>query len=310
MTSSGTALPAATPAPPPIGAHVQIKGGLATGGLACTDTVAARAVQVFVGNPRGWRPSAGDPVQDAAFTAGCAERGVPSFIHTPFLVNVGSPNEATVEQSIATIRHTLTRGAQLGCAGVVVHAGSAVGEDRYEAALAQLHEQLLPVLAELPDDAPRLLIEPTAGGGRSLAATVEDLGPYLAALEHHPAVGVCFDTCHAWAAGHDLATPGGMTATLDALTATVGPGRLGLVHANDSLDACGSTRDRHATIGAGSIGSGPYGPAPFAELLTHPAVAGVPVVVETPSADGGHARDIALLSALRDGATLPTAVPA
>src|SRR3712207_2447306 len=216
--------------------------------------------------------------------------GVPSFIHTPFLVNVGSPTEATVEQSIATIAHTLARGAQLGCQGVVVHAGSAVGEDRYEDALRQLHERLLPVLDAAPDAGPRLLVEPTAGGGKSLAATVEDLGPYLAALESHPAVGVCFDTCHAWAAGHDFSVPGGMTATLDALVATVGPGRLGLVPANDSLDPGGSPRDRHTTIGAGSIGT-----APFAELLPHPAMAGVPVVVETPSDDDGHARDIALL---------------
>jgi deoxyribonuclease-4 len=283
---------------PPIGAHVQIKGGLAKGGLAYTDAVGAAAVQVFVGNPRGWRLTAGDPKQDALFVEGCAERGVPSFIHTPFLVNVGSPTEATVEQSIASIGHNLARGAELGVRGVVVHAGSAVGEDRYQAALRQLHERLLPVLDALPSDGPRLLIEPTAGGGKSLAATVEDLGPYLAALEDHPLVGVCFDTCHAWAAGHDLATPGGMTATLDALEATVGPGRLGLVHANDSLDECGSKRDRHTTIGAGSIGA-----APFGELLTHPSMAGVPVVVETPSElDGspsaGHKRDIELLRSL------------
>jgi deoxyribonuclease-4 len=296
---------------PPIGAHIQIKGGLARGGLVYADAVAARAVQVFVGNPRGWRLTHGDPAQDALFTAGCAERGIPAFIHTPFLVNVGSPTEATVEQSVASIAHNLTRGAQLGCRGVVVHAGSAVGEDRYEAALRQLRERLLPVLDGLPDEGPRLLIEPTAGGGKSLAATVEDLGPYLAALDHHPMVGVCFDTCHAWAAGHDLSVPGGMSATLDALEATVGPGRLGLVHANDSLDECGSKRDRHATIGAGSIGV-----APFAELLAHPSMAGVPVVVETPSElDGspwaGHARDIALLNdlaALR-AAPLPVAVP-
>lgn len=283
---------------PPIGAHIQIKGGLARGGLAYTDAVSAGAVQVFVGNPRGWKLTAGDPAQDALFTAGCAERGVPSFIHTPFLVNVGSPTEATVEQSIASIAHNLTRGAQLGCRGVVVHAGSAVGEDRYEAALHQLRERLLPVLDALPEHAPRLLIEPTAGGGKSLAATVEDLGPYLAALDDHPLVGVCFDTCHAWAAGHDLSVPGGMTATLDALEATAGPGRLGLVHANDSLDECGSKRDRHTTIGAGSLGV-----APFAELLAHPSMAAVPVVVETPSElDGspsaGHARDIALLRSL------------
>jgi len=283
---------------PPIGAHIQIKGGLAKGGLAYTDAVGARAVQVFVGNPRGWRLTAGDPRQDALFVEGCAERAVPAFIHTPFLVNVGSPTEATVEQSVASIAHNLARGAELGCRGVVVHAGSAVGEDRYDAALRQLHERLLPVLDAAPADGPRLLIEPTAGGGKSLAATVQDLGPYLAALENHPLVGVCFDTCHAWAAGHDLSVPGGMTATLDALEAAVGAGRLGLVHANDSLDECGSKRDRHTTIGAGTIGA-----EPFRELLAHPAMAGVPVVVETPSElDGspsaGHARDIALLNEL------------
>jgi deoxyribonuclease-4 len=284
---------------PPIGAHIQIKGGLAKGGLAYADAVSAGAVQVFVGNPRGWKLTDGDPAQDALFTAGCLDRGVPSFIHTPFLVNVGSPTEATVEQSITSIAHNLRRGTQLGCEGVVVHAGSAVGEDRYEAALRQLHERLLPVLDGLPDDGPRLLIEPTAGGGKALAATVEDLAPYFAALENHPLLGVCFDTCHAWAAGHDLSVPGGMTATLDALEVAVGRGRLGLVHANDSLDECGSKRDRHTTIGEGSIGV-----TPFAELLAHPSMDGVPMVVETPSElDGspsaGHARDIALLCSLR-----------
>ena len=102
-----------------------------------------------------------------------------------------------------------------------------------------------------------------------------------------------------------------MTATLDALEAAVGPGRLGLVHANDSLDECGSKRDRHTTIGEGSIGV-----EPFRELLAHPSMSGVPVVVETPSElDGspsaGHARDIALLNdlAVLRTAPRPTAVP-
>ena len=142
---------------------------------------------------------------------------------------------------------------------------------------------------------PMLLVEPSAGGGRSLASRVEHLGPYLDAVERHPALGVCFDTCHAWAAGHDLAAEGGMGATLDLLVATVGPDRLKLVHANDSRDLCGSTRDRHESIGKGNIGE-----AAFAELMTHPATAGVPMVVETPTEKHeGHAADIALLKRLR-----------
>jgi deoxyribonuclease-4 len=122
---------------------------------------------------------------------------------------------------------------------------------------------------------------------------VEDLEPYFDAVDWHPGLGVCFDTCHIWAAGHDLATPGGMTHALDMLVSVGGPGRLALIHANDSKDACGSKRDRHENIGTGTLGA-----PSFAELFAHPATAGVPVIVETPSegpTGTGHARDIATL---------------
>lgn len=124
---------------------------------------------------------------------------------------------------------------------------------------------------------------------------MEDLAGYLDAVDRHPWLGICFDTCHAWAAGHDLAAPGGMTATLDALVEVAGPERLRLIHANDSKDTCGSVRDRHETIGAGMIGLGA-----FREMFAHPATAGVPVVVETPSEGGvGHKADIATLISMR-----------
>jgi deoxyribonuclease-4 len=266
-------------------------GGLARAALPYVDTVGARAVQVYVSNPRGWALSAGDPAQDKAFRAGTEERGIPAYIHASLLVNLGSPTAATVENSAATLAHALERAQVIGAAGVVFHAGSSVDPAHADKAMTQVREALLPLLDRTADGGPQLLVEPSAGGGRSLAARVEDLGPYLEAVEHHPALGVCFDTCHAWAAGHDLAAPGGMTATLDTLVATCGPGRLALGHANDSRDPLGSTRDRHTTIGTGSIGT-----APFAELLAHPAVTGVPVIVETPGE--GHARDIAALLGL------------
>ena len=138
--------------------------------------------------------------------------------------------------------------------------------------MRQVRETLLPLLDDLEKDAPaglRLLIEPTAGGGEALAATVDDLGAYFAALDGHPRLGVCLDTCHAYAAGHDLARPGGVRKMLNALVRVVGKGRLGLVHANDSKDPLGSGRDRHAPIGVGTIGVDP-----FAELFVHPAMRG------------------------------------
>ncbi|MEU4639615.1 deoxyribonuclease IV [Micromonospora sp. NPDC023814] len=279
----------------PVGSHTPTSGGLAKAALPYADAAGSQVVQVYVSNSRGWALPAGDPAQDALFRDGCGERGLPVFIHASLLVNLGSPTANTVERSAETLAHALRRGRAIGAEGVVFHAGSAVDESHADAAMRQVRETLLPLLDEAEAaGGPRLLVEPSAGGGRSLASRVERLGPYLDAVDGHPWLGVCFDTCHAWAAGHDLAAEGGMTATLDTLVATVGAGRLRLVHANDSKDLCGSTRDRHENIGKGTIGE----PA-FAELMAHPATAGVPVVVETPTEKHvGHAADIATLKRL------------
>jgi deoxyribonuclease-4 len=269
---------------------------LAKAALPYADAAGSEAVQVYVSNSRGWALPPGDPKQDTLFRDGCGERGLPAYIHASLLVNLGSPTEQTVQRSVETLEHALRRGAAIGATAVVYHAGSSVDPAHDDKALHQLREALLPLLdVAAAQGLPKVLVEPSAGGGRSLASKVQDLGPYLAAVEHHPWLGVCFDTCHAWAAGHDLARPGGMTETLDALVATVGPGRLQLIHANDSKDECGSTRDRHERIGEGRIGA-----AAFAELLAHPATAGLPVIVETPTKEHeGHAADIALLKDLR-----------
>jgi deoxyribonuclease-4 len=162
--------------------------------------------------------------------------------------------------------------------------------------MAQLRTALLPVLEAADPEGPRLLVEPTAGGGQALAATVQELEPWFAQLDRHEMLGVCLDTCHAFAAGHDVSSPGGMKKTLDALVKAVGRGRLALVHANDSKDPLGSGRDRHEMIGEGHIGKDA-----FAELFRHPATRGVPVVVETPGDASTHRRDIELLRSLRDG---------
>jgi deoxyribonuclease-4 len=279
-----------------VGTHAVVAGGLAKGALPYIDDTHAEAVQVFVSNPRGWTLSAGNPAQDEAFIAGCEERGIPAYVHASYLINLGSPTAATVERSGETLAHALRRAIEIQAKGVVFHAGSAVDEDHTKTAMRQVRKALLPVLDEaVKSDGPRLLVEPTAGGGRALAARIEDLAAYFEAVDWHPGLGVCFDTCHIWAAGHDLAKPGGMAAAFDALAATVGADRLGLIHANDSRDACGSLRDRHERIGEGSIGE-----AAFTDMLHLPATKGVPAIVETPSKGSeGHAIDVATLTRLR-----------
>ena len=281
--------------PSSVGAHVFVAGGLSASGLPYAERIGAEAVQVFVSNPRGWAASPGDPATDESFRSSCVDRRMPVFVHAPYLCNFGSPTEATRDKTAVAVQHSLRRGKRIGARGVVVHTGSAVDAGARDVALKTMRELVLPLLDDLDDDDPQLLVEPTAGGGQPLAATVDDLAPLFEALEHHPRLGVCLDTCHAWAAGHDLAKPGGVRATLNALVRAVGRGRLGLIHANDSKDPRGSGRDRHTNIGAGQIGT-----EPFAELFRHPATRNVPVVVETPGDADAHVRDLTTLKSLRD----------
>ena len=280
--------------PSPVGSHVPTSGGLVKS-LAYAREIGARALQVFVSNPRGWAPSLGDPVQDEKFAGLCADDGIPVYVHAPYLVNFGSPTETTLRRSVEAVTHAMRRGMAIGAKGVVVHAGSAVAGAHRDVAMKQLRSHLLPLLEEAEPDGPKLLVEPTAGGGQALCATVEQLAPWFAELDDHEMLGVCLDTCHLFAAGHDLAAPGGAKKTLDVLVRTVGRGRLALVHANDSKDPLGSGRDRHASIGDGQIGKDM-----FAELFRHPATRGVPVVVETPGDAASHRRDIEILCSLRD----------
>lgn len=278
-----------------MGAHVSVSDGLVTGGLAYADEVGAEAVQVFLSNPRGWAPAPGDPRRDEAFRVACADRRTPVFVHATYLVNLGSPTATTREKSVESLRGSLRRGRRIGARGVVFHAGSAVDPSARDDALRRVGDLLPPLLDDLGDDDPDLLVEPMSGGGGTLVSRMEELEPFFAAARSHPRLGVCLDTCHAHGAGHDLAKPGGVRTVLGALVRTVGRGRLRLVHANDAKDACGSTRDRHLPIGDGTIGSESFG-----ELFRHPATRGVPVIVETPGKAPQHTKDVALLKSLRD----------
>ena len=304
---------------PLIGSHATVTGGVATGGLSYASAVGAEVIQVFVSNPRGWAAGPGDPGEDARLR----ESQIPVFVHATYMINLGSGNPEVAARSADAVAHALRRGADIGARGVVVHTGSAAGwaardagaGDARDRALRQIGEIALPLLDKLGDDDPDLLFEPMAGQGQMLCAHAGELASYLSAVEHHPKAGVCLDTCHMFAAGHDLTAEGGVAAMLAELDAAAGTeataasteaagagtaavkGARGLelvklVHANDSRLGCGSKRDRHEAIGAGQIGT-----APFRELLA--ALPSVPFVVETPGGKTGHARDIATLKGLR-----------
>lgn len=274
----------------PVGAHVPVAGGMATKGLAYAERIGAETVQVFVSNPRGWATNGGDPAQDAQMRE---RTDLPVFVHAPYLINPGTPSEETAAKSITSMEYALRRSARIGALGAVMHTGSAVSGTR-EDGLARARERLLPMLERLGEDVPPLLLEPMAGQGQVLCATVDDLVPYFEALDWHPNVGVCLDTAHLFAAGHDISTVEGMRQTLDRFGEVVGADRLKLIHGNDSKAPCGSNKDRHENIGRGHIGA-----EPFAELFRHPVSAGVPITLETPGPEGPHADDVVTLKKLR-----------
>ncbi len=279
---------------PRLGAHTPTSGGMAKRSIAYAELTGAEVIQVFASNPRGWAMPESNAVADEEFRSKAAALDILTYVHAPFLINLGSPTVGTYENSVASTAYSLKRGAEIGALGVVIHTGSAVDVNNVENAWKQIHEGMMPVLNALGEDAPMLLLEPTAGQGQSLVKKLDDLTNYLKALEYHPKVGICLDTCHVFAAGHDIAKKGGMTETLDLLIEIAGAERFQLVHANDSMDVCGALKDRHQNIGEGHIGL-----ASFQEMLDHPVMKNVPMVLETPGMEPEHGKEIAMLKKMR-----------
>ena len=279
---------------PRLGAHTPTSGGMAKRSIAYAQEVKAEAIQVFASNPRGWAMPDANVEADKLFRDKALELDIETYVHAPFLINLGSPTVATYENSVASTAYSLRRAGEIGSKGVVVHTGSAVDSDYVDKAWKQIKKGMMPVLNNLKDEDPWLLLEPTAGQGQSLVKKLDDLLHYFEALEWHPKVGVCLDTCHVFAAGHDIAKKGGMTETLDLLVKLVGIERIKLSHTNDSMDVCGALKDRHQNLGDGEIGL-----KAFEELLAHPVAQNAPLILETPGMEEKHGEEIALLSKMR-----------
>jgi deoxyribonuclease-4 len=279
---------------PRLGAHTPTSGGMAKRSIAYAEEVRAEAIQVFASNPRGWAMPDANVEADTLFRDKALELDIETYVHAPFLINLGSPTVATYENSVASTAYSLRRAREIGSKGVVVHTGSAVDVDYVDKAWKQIKKGMMPVLNKLKDEDPWLLLEPTAGQGQSLVKKLDDLLYYFEALEWHPKVGVCLDTCHVFAAGHDIAKKGGMTETLDLLVKLVGIDRIKLIHTNDSMDVCGALKDRHQNLGDGEIGL-----KAFEELLAHPVAQNAPLILETPGMEEKHGEEIALLSKMR-----------
>ncbi len=261
------------PSTPTIGAHVDQSDPLTE-----ADARGADLVQMFLGDPQGWK---GPVVQYAGGADSLrvdAERaGVAIYVHAPYVLNVATTNNRIRIPSRKLLQQHVDAAASIGAQGLIVHGGHmlegddpSVGFDNWRKCIERLD-------AKVP-----LLIENTAGGDNAMARRLERIGRLWEAVTDASGgreVGFCLDTCHAHAGGIELAD---VVAQIKALV-----GRIDLVHANDSRDQFDSGADRHANLGVGRIDEG--------ALLEVVRTAGPPVVCETPGGTQGQAADIAWL---------------
>lgn len=259
----------------PVGAHVSMSGGISRAVERALER-GADALQTFSSNPRGWALPPVDPHDGPV--------DLPLFLHAPYLVNLASPDLDTLSRSLSSAAFALGRAARLGAAGVVVHAGHAAGASRDEA--LRRVAQGLRTLLDLRDGVD-LLVELIAGGQGALACRPEEAAEILEALDGHRRLRLCLDTCHLWAAGIDWGSDEGRE-ELRAGLAPLGPGRVALVHVNDSADPLGSRRDRHRNLGRGMV---PLDALP--RLLALPELAEAVLMTETPGTAAEQAADVA-----------------
>ena len=250
--------------------------------------VAGTALQLFVKSARQWRAA---PLAESAIDAfrsamGAADLERHTLAHASYLINVAAPDAAVRERSIAALADELDRCELLGIPYLVLHPGSHVGagEDR---GLARVAQSLDRVLGKRRSGkgarrrvATRLLLETTAGQGTNLGHRFDHLGRILGDCRHDDRLGVCFDTCHALAAGYEFRDAATYTATFAAFDREVGLERLEAFHLNDSKHELGSRRDRHEHIGRGHVGL-----EAFRLLLNDPRFRGRPMVLETPKGE-------------------------
>jgi deoxyribonuclease-4 len=280
-----------------IGCHLSIANGLPRT-IDEAEELGNRALQVFSHNVSSWRMKELSSEIATRFRDRRARSSVEFLaVHTMYLLNLASPDDGLLERSIGALIEEVRRAGLLGAEALVTHLGADVGSgrtagiERIVGALDRLVAS--PTWAKASDV--RLLLENTAGSGTTMGASFDELGTILAAVGDARRIGVCLDTCHAFAAGYDLRTSSMIDETLKGLDGTVGLDRLEMIHLNDSRFPLGSHRDRHAHIGRGEIGAEGIG-----AVVRHPLLRDLPFVLETPKAiDGRSDADRINLEAVR-----------
>ena len=265
-----------------IGAQMSIAGGISR----AVDRAVAHgceALQIFTKNANQWRGKPLDPAEVRRFRERIAQTGItPVVSHASYLINLATTFPVLREQSIAAFVDEIDRAEALGLLGVVIHPGTCTaGPD--DEALRLIADAIRVAFKARPRGKTMVLLEHTAGQGRTLGHRFEHLGTIIRHLRGSKRVGVCLDTCHLVASGYDITTESGYRDTFDQFDRLVGLERLKAFHGNDSKRPCGSRVDRHEHIGQGCIGL-----EPFRRLLHDERFAGLPILLETEKTPGAE----------------------
>jgi deoxyribonuclease-4 len=265
------------------------------------------ALQIFTKNASQWKGRPLDPVEVKAFRTAIGDSDIhPVVSHASYLINMATTAPALREQSIAALADELDRADALGLLGVVIHPGTCTAGTEAEA-LRLIAESIRQVFRMRPRRKTMILLEHTAGQGRTVGHRFEHLAVILEHLNGSARVGVCLDTCHLVASGYDLTSEETYSETFAAFDRLIGLDRLKVFHGNDSKKPCGSRVDRHEHIGDGCLGL-----EPFRRLVRDRRFANLPILIETAkSAGAGQPNQIAMdpldqrnlgtLRSLRDG---------
>ena len=271
-----------------IGAHVSSAGGFEKMGRTAL-AIGANTLQCFVRNPRGARAKTADPADLARLRSLLAEhRFGPIVAHAPYIMNPCSRDEGIRDLAERMMGEDLALMERLPGNYYNFHPGSHVGQGVEEG--CRLIAGMLNRVID-PAQSTVVLLETMAGKGSEVGGRFEELRLILDQLALPEKVGVCMDTCHMSDAGYDII--GDLDGVLEEFDRVVGLARLRAVHINDSMNPPGSRKDRHARIGEGTLGT-----EAILRVITHPALQGLPFLLETPTDDAGHGEEIALLRRL------------
>jgi deoxyribonuclease-4 len=264
---------------PLLGAHMSVAGGLPR---AVERAVAHRcdALQIFAKNASQWRGRALLAAEIREFRAKVHGAGIgPVVSHAGYLINLATTIPGLRRQSVAAMADEIDRAEALGLLGVVLHPGCYTLGNQAEG-LQLVADALLELLRPRRRGKTMILLEHTAGQGTSLGSTFEQLASIIAKMNGHQRIGVCLDTCHLLASGHDICSPEGYAETFSQFERLVGLDRLRVFHLNDSKKPLGSRVDRHEHIGQGCLGL-----EPFRRIVNDPRFRGLPMLLETPKSE-------------------------